>query len=249
MIALRSLLFNVLFSVWTAIVLIACLPMLMPASATIRAGRVWAKVSLAMLAAICGLRHEIRGLANLPSGPCMIASKHQSAWDTLIFPLLVDGPAYVYKRELRWIPLFGWYLTRAGCIPIDRAGGPKALRHMIEHARASLALGHKVIIFPEGTRVAPGDHRPYHPGVAALYGQLAVPVAPVAVNSGLYWGRRSFRKRPGTIILEILPPIAPGMRRREFAAELERRIETASDALLAEARRTVDKTVGTSTAR
>jgi len=237
MTAIRSFVFNSLFLIWTAIVLIACLPMLMPAAATIRAGRVWAKVSLAMLAAICGLRHEIRGLANLPSGPFIIASKHQSAWDTLIFPLLVDGPGYIYKRELRRIPLFGWYLTRSGCIPIDRAGGPKALRQMIEHARRSLAEGRTIIIFPEGTRVAPGDHRPYHPGVAALYGQLGIPVVPVALNSGLYWGRRAFAKRPGRIIVELLPPIAPGMPRREFAGELKRRIEEATGRLSAEAQR------------
>jgi len=232
-IAVRSCVFNALFLVWTALVLIACLP-IVTSDATIRAGRVWARVSLAMLRAICGLRHEIRGLANLPPGPCMIAAKHQSAWDTLIFPLLVNGPGYIYKRELRWIPLFGWYLTRAGCIPIDRRGGPTALRRMIEHARRSLAQGRAIIIFPEGTRIAPGGRHPYHPGVVALYGQLAVPVVPVALNSGLYWSRRAFAKRPGRIVLEILPPIAPGLPRREFAAELERRIEDASDRLFAE---------------
>jgi 1-acyl-sn-glycerol-3-phosphate acyltransferase len=235
MTVLRSFVFNTLFLIWTGIVLIACLPIVTP-DATIKAGRIWARVSLAMLRAICGLRHEIRGLANLPPGPCMIAAKHQSAWETLIFPLLVNGPGYIYKRELRRIPLFGWYLTRAGCIPIDRAGGPKALRQMIEHARRSLAQGRTIIIFPEGTRLAPGERGPYHPGVAALYGQLSVPVVPVAVNSGLYWGRRAFHKLPGRIILEFLPPIAPGLPRREFAATLEQRIEAASDRLLAEAK-------------
>ncbi len=237
MIGLRSAVFTVLFVIWTAIVLIACLPIL-TSKAIIRAGRIWARVSLAMLRGICGLDHEIRGLANLPSGPCMIAAKHQSAWDTLIFPLLVDGPGYVYKRELRMIPLFGWYLTQAGCIPIDRAGGPKALRRMIEHARRSLEQGRTIIIFPEGTRVAPGARHPYHPGVAALYRQLNVPVVPVAVNSGSFWGRRALAKRPGHIVLEFLPPIPPGQDRREFSAELERRIEEASNALLAEVRET-----------
>jgi len=197
-----------------------------------------------MLWTICGLRHEIRGLANLPPGPCMIAAKHQSAWDTLIFPLLVNGPGYIYKRELRRIPLFGWYLTRAGCIPIDRAGGPKALRRMIEHARRSLAQGRTIIIFPEGTRLAPGQRGAYHPGVAALYGQLSVPVVPVAVNSGVYWGRRAFHKQPGRIILEFLPPIAPGLPRREFAAELRRHLT----ACWPRRERPVDKLVGVSPA-
>ncbi|MFQ5775673.1 MAG: lysophospholipid acyltransferase family protein [Kiloniellaceae bacterium] len=234
MIGLRSLLFNVLFYAWSGLVQVACLPVLaLPREGPIAAGRLWSRVTLAMLAGICGLRHEIRGLANLPEGPCIIASKHQSAWDTLIFHLLVPGPSFVFKRELMWVPLFGWYLMRAGCIPVDRAGGAKALRALVDRARRAVAHGQSIVIFPEGTRVAPGRRRPYHPGTAALYVQLGVPVVPVAVNSGLFWGRRSFRKEPGRITLEFLPPIPPGLPRRAFAAELERRIETASQRLLA----------------
>ena len=135
-----------------------------------------------------------------------------------------------------WIPLLGWYMVRAGCIPIDRRAGPKALRRLIVRAKQALARGQTIVIFPEGTRVAPGAQRPYLPGVAALYSQLNVPVVPVAVNSGLFWGRRSFRKRPGRIVLEFLPPIAPGLPRRDFATKLQQRIETASNALLIEAR-------------
>ncbi|MHA1601262.1 MAG: lysophospholipid acyltransferase family protein [Alphaproteobacteria bacterium] len=237
MITLRSLAFNFLFILWSMAIHIVCLPvLLLPRGATIWAGRIWAGVSLGLLATICGLRHEIRGRSNLPDGPFIIAAKHQSAWDTLIFPLLVDGPAFVFKRELMWIPLLGWYMVRAGCIPIDRRAGPKALRRLIVRAKQTLARGQNIVIFPEGTRVAPGAQRPYLPGVAALYSQLNVPVVPVAVNSGQFWGRRSFRKRPGRIVLEFLPPIAPGLPRRDFAAELQQRIENASNALLIEAR-------------
>ena len=237
MTTLRSLTFNVLFILWGAAIHIVCLPILvLPRGATIRAGRLWASVSLGLLAVLCGLRHEIRGRSNLPDGPCIIAAKHQSAWDTLIFPVLLDGPAFVFKRELMWVPLLGWYMVRAGCIPIDRRAGPKALRRLIARAKQTVARGQSIIIYPEGTRVAPGAKRPYLPGVAAIYGQLGVPVVPVAVNSGLFWGRRSFRKRPGRIVLEFLPPITPGLDRKTFAAELEQRIENASDALLAEAR-------------
>ena len=238
MTTLRSLTFNFLFILWGAAIHIVCVPVLvLPSRATIWAGRIWAGVSLGLLATICGLRHEIRGRSNLPDGPCIIAAKHQSAWDTLIFPLLVDGPAFVFKRELMWIPLLGWYMVRAGCIPIDRRAGPKALRRLIVRAKQTLAGGQTIVIFPEGTRVAPGAQRPYLPGVAALYSQLNVPVVPVAVNSGLFWGRRSFRKRPGRIVLEFLPPIVPGLPRRDFAAELQQRIENASNALLIEARK------------
>ncbi len=233
MIALRSMLFNVLFLTWSGLIQLVCLPSLLTTRPLILlTARTWVKVTLAMLAGICGLRHEIRGLANLPKGPCIVASKHQSAWDTLIFLTLLERPSYIYKRELSWIPVFGWYLARSGGIVVDRVGGAKALVRMVETARRRVAEGGSILIFPEGTRAAPGQRLPHHPGVAALYDRLGVPVVPVAVNSGLYWGRRSFHKKPGCIILEFLPPIAPGQPRKRFSAELENRIEAATARLL-----------------
>jgi 1-acyl-sn-glycerol-3-phosphate acyltransferase len=237
MTTLRSLTFNTLFILWGIAINIVCLPvLLLPRGGAVRAGRIWARGSLGLLGAVCGLRHEIRGRGNMPDGPCIVAAKHQSAWDTLIFPLLLDGPAFVFKRELMWVPLLGWYMVRSGCIPIDRRAGAKALRRLIARAKQALARRQTIVIYPEGTRVAPGTRRPYLSGVAALYGQLCVPVVPVAVNSGVFWGRRSFRKKPGRIVLEFLPPIAPGLDRKTFTTELEQRIETASQALLTEAR-------------
>jgi 1-acyl-sn-glycerol-3-phosphate acyltransferase len=239
MLALRSLTFNVLFYAWSTLVQLLCLPsLLLPMAVVVWVQRLWIRGSLALLAGICDLRHEIRGLEHLPPGPCIIASKHQSAWDTLIFGVLFPGPGYIVKRELLWIPLFGWYIRRTGCIPTDRKGGASALKRMIADARDAIGNGQHIIIFPEGTRVAPGQRRPYHPGVAALYGQLEVPVVPTALNSGLFWGRRTFLKKPGLITLEFLEPIAPGLARKEFTAELERRIETASERLLAAAQGT-----------
>lgn len=233
MTALRSLLFNVLFFTWSALIMVLCLPLLLlPRAATFFCTRVWARVTFFLLAHVCGLRHEVRGLENLPDGPCLIAAKHQSAWDTLIFPLLIEQPAYVYKRELLRVPVFGWYLARTEGIPVDRAGGARALRALVEAARRCLAQGRPIVIYPEGTRVAPGKTRAYHPGVAALYDRLGLTAVPVAVNSGLFWGRRSFRKKPGVIALEVLPAIPPGLSRRDFTAELERRIETASRRLM-----------------
>ena len=234
---LRSLAFNVLFYCWSTLLQIGCLPaILLSRGAVTWVQRTWIRGSFALLALVCGLRYEIRGMERLPHEPCIIAAKHQSAWDTMIFALLIRRPGHVFKRELLWIPVFGWYLLRAGGIPIDRKGGASALKRMIAAARQTIAEGRHIVIFPEGTRVAVGKRAPYHPGVAALYSQLKVPVVPVALNSGLFWGRRSFLKHPGRIVLEFLEPIPPGLRRREFLDLLAQRIEPASADLAAEAR-------------
>jgi 1-acyl-sn-glycerol-3-phosphate acyltransferase len=149
----------------------------------------------------------------------------------LILPVVLDDFAVVVKRELFFVPFYGWYAARAGSIAIDRRGGAGALRHMVRAARRAAAAGRPVVIFPEGTRTAPGRRLAYQPGVAALYQDLQLPVVPAAVNSGLYWGRRSFVKRPGRIILAFLEPIAPGLPRREMMRQLEARIEAATAAL------------------
>ncbi len=165
----------------------------------------------------------------------MDADEHQSSWDTVILPVLFRHPAIVIKHELAWLPIYGWYAVRAGGIPVDRGAGASALKHMLARAKRALAEDRPIAIFPEGTRTAVGARLPYHPGVAALYTQLNVPLVPVAVNSGVFWGRRSFVKRPGRIVLEILPAIAPGQPRRKVMVELETRIEAATARLVAEA--------------
>ena len=234
MLALRSLTFNIAFFLWSTLVQVTFLPSLLFSVVVVSwVQRLWIGGTLILLAGICDLRHQIRGLEHLPPGPCIIASKHQSTWDTLIFAVLFHGPSFIAKRELLWIPLFGWYIQRTGCIPIDRKSGASALKRMIAGGRDRIGKGRHIIIFPEGTRVAPGQRRPYHPGVGALYRQLGVPVVPVVLDSGRFWGRRTFIKRPGRITLEFLEPIAPGLSRKDFTAELERRIETASARLLA----------------
>lgn len=231
----RSALFNLAFFGWTTLACLTALPVValfMRREAMHGLARTWAKVNLALLRGLCRIDHEIVGRENLPDGPCILAAKHQSAWDTMVFHTFLDRPCFVLKRELLDIPLFGLAIRRAEMLPIDRAGGAKALKAMVAEARRRLEAGRRIVIFPEGTRVPPGRHRRYLPGVAALYQALGVPVVPIALNSGLFWGRRSFRKAPGRIRLEILPPIAPGLDRQPFTAELERRIEGASRALL-----------------
>jgi 1-acyl-sn-glycerol-3-phosphate acyltransferase len=226
---LRAVLFHLLFYGWTLIYAVFAVPFLLaPRPAALAVGRAWNRGAMEIVKHVAGIRYEVTGRENIPARPAVIAAKHQSAFETLALPLILFDPAFVVKRELFWIPIFGWYLARLGNIGIDRAAGPSALRAIVRRAKSVLAGGRHVIIFPEGTRVAPGARRPYGPGVAALYTMLDVPVVPVALNSGLFWERRRFGKRAGTVTIEFLPAIAPGLERPAFMAELERRIETAA---------------------
>lgn len=234
---IRSALFNFGMYGLTAVIAIAGLPLLaLPRRLTVAFSRLWAQAVLALLALTCGLRHRVRGLDNLPGGAVIIACKHQSTWETLSLAVLVDRPAFVIKRELLWIPIFGWYLARAGSIAVDRRGRALALRRMLKRARDVAKSGRPIVIFPEGTRAKLGASLPYQPGIAAVYSQLNLPVVPVALNSGLFWGRRIFIKWPGVITLEFLPAIPPGLKREQFMQTLRQRIDSATDRLVAEAR-------------
>lgn len=229
---LRSLLFNIGFLVWTTLVVVGGLLLLpLPWPWMHRLGRLWCRGTLMLLRIVVGLDHRIEGKENLLHEPAIYASKHQSTWDTLIFALLLPDCAYVLKRELYRVPLFGQLLARSRPIAIDRSAGGSALRRMLGSAERAIEEGRAIVIFPEGTRTAPGERGRYQPGTAALYHRLGVPVVPVALDSGLFWGRREFVKRPGTITIRFLPPIAPGLERRDFMATLEGRIETECRAL------------------
>jgi 1-acyl-sn-glycerol-3-phosphate acyltransferase len=228
----RAFAFNCALLAWTVVLGTIGLPFLLaPRTAAMAFGRFWARGVLALLKLIVGLDYRIAGLDQIPSGGCIIAMKHQSAWDALILPIVLGDPAVVVKRELLLLPVYGWYAARAGSIAIDRKAGAGAVRHMLTAARPVIAAGRPIVIFPQGTRVAPGASMPYQPGVAALYQSLGVPLVPAAVNSGLFWGRRAFVKRRGRILLEFLEPIPPGWPRRRLMPELEQRIEAATAAL------------------
>ncbi len=234
----RAFLFSFYFYVLTAIFSIAALPLLAaPPGWIMIYGRWWVQMSYVGLRWIVGLSHRVEGLENLPDGPFLVAAKHQSAWDTMIYRLLIDNMAPVMKRELAYIPVWGWLVRRAGAITVDRGGGAKAIKRLVREAMAAKKAGRRIVIFPEGTRVAPGENRPFLPGIAALYTKMALPVVPVAVNSGLFWPRRKlFGQRPGTISLRFMEPISPGLDRREFIKCLEKLISDSSDELLAAAK-------------
>ena len=233
---LRSLAFSLLFFGGGGVLLLLVMPgLLLPRRACVWLAETWHSYVLGALRIACGITSEARGLENLPDGPCLIASKHQSAWETFMLPTVVHDASFVVKWELLRIPVYGWYLTRLGQVPIDRAGGAKALRRMVEAARGHLAHGRSIVIFPEGTRTAAGKRHAYHPGVAALYLQLEVPVVPVALNSGFHWSRHTFLKHPGRIVMEFLPPIPAGLPRKVFMRELEDRIEAGTARLCAAA--------------
>lgn len=230
----RSLLFVGAFYVWSTFVAILMLPLLLgPGRWMSAAMDVWARGIIALLP-ICGVRVEFRGLNHLPSGAALIAGKHQCMFDTMGPLVVLARPCYVMKKELTRIPFYGWFSAKSGMIVVDREGEAKALRALLSEAKKRVEEGRQVVIFPEGTRMAPGIAGDYQPGIAGLYRTLGLPCVPMATNSGVHWPAHGFLRKPGKIVFEFLEPIAPGMRREAFMAELERRVETASTRLLGE---------------
>ena len=240
MIYLRSVLFNVVFYVNLALFLVLGSGFYFtPRKWSIRALQVWAKASLFWLRVIAGIRIEVRGHENIPQGPCLVAGKHQSFWETFAILPLLDDPAMVLKKELTYIPFFGWFIYKFRMIPVKRSAGTQALRALVHAAEQAVANGRQVVIMPEGTRRAPDDPPDYKPGAAALYAKLAVPCVPFALNSGLFWPRRQFLRRPGTIVLSFLPAIPPGLNRKLFQSRLETEIEDETRKLVGEGRLTL----------
>ncbi len=233
----RSLLFNLLFYVTTALFVVLGSPLLFgPRRWAMAALAVHGRFELWLLKVIVGLKLEVRGHEKLPGGACLVASKHQSAWETFgLIPLFRD-PALLMKRELFWIPFHGWFSRKFEMIPVDRDKGPSALRAMLRETKKRVAQGREIIIFPEGTRKPPGAPPDYKTGIVLLYEALGIPCVPVALNSGVFWPRRSLMRRPGTVVVEFLDPIPPCLPKAEFMARLTSAIETASSRLLAEAR-------------
>jgi len=233
-ILIRSAAFNVLFYlVLLFYLVIACAAMAVSRRAIIVLAKAWGRTNLWLLRTVCGIDAQWSGREKIPPGALIVASKHQSFWETFALITLFDDPTFIVKRELMWIPVFGWCMWRAGMIPVRRGAGSQALASMTERARIELARGRQLIIFPEGTRRAPGAEPAYKFGVAQLYAETGAPCLPIALNSGLVWGRRSFLRHPGTVRVEILDPIPPGMPRAEFFERLKRELEAATARLIA----------------
>jgi 1-acyl-sn-glycerol-3-phosphate acyltransferase len=236
MLTLRSILFTMAFYVTTALfLLLGSWLLLGPRRWAMQGLRTHALACLWLLRHIAGTRMEVRGRQHVPDGACLIVSKHQSAWDTFALVPLFRDPAIVLKDELKWIPVYGWFCIKFEHILVKRDRAAVALKRLVEDAKARAAQGREIVIFPEGTRQQPGAAPDYKPGYVALYEGLGVTCVPLALNSGLYWPRRSFVRHPGTIIVEFLEPIPAGLPRKAFKAELERRLEAASGRLIAEA--------------
>jgi 1-acyl-sn-glycerol-3-phosphate acyltransferase len=231
---LRSAVFNLLFLGGTVLTVVFGLPLLAaPSRFMIAYVRVWSRLMVFLLRAVCRIRVEVSGMEHIPPGGAIIAAKHQSAFDTVIWVKLLEAPVYIMKKELRQIPLWGLLALKCGHVEVDREAGAAALRGMVRGAQAALRAGRPVVIFPEGTRSAPGERVPYQPGVAALAIASGAPVVPVATDSGRFWGRRAFHKRPGTLHVAVLPPLPAGLPRAALMALLEETIEGATARLLA----------------
>ncbi len=236
MLFLRSLAFNLFFYLHTFVWLFVLLPTeLLPRVWLIRGVKRWAKTNRRGLEVIAGVRVEFRGLENMPVGGAIYASKHQSTFETVSLLDLFADPTFVLKKELMSIPLFGWYAKKAEQIPIDRTAGRAALQSLTQRARAEMARGRQLVIYPEGTRRPAGAPPSYKPGVIHLYRELGVPMVPVALNSGLFWPRHGFLRPRGTLVVEFLPPIPAGRDPDVAFAEMRTAIETACDRLLREA--------------
>lgn len=233
---IRSLIYAAFFYVTTFVFLVVGSWLLLAPRRWAMAGlKLHGQTCVALLNWICGTSLEVRGRENVPPGACLIIAKHQSAWDTFALIPLFDDPAIVLKDELKWIPVYGWFCVKFEHILVKRDKASVALKALIRDAKDRAAAGRQILIFPEGTRTVPGAAPDYKPGYVALYEALGVPAVPLALNSGIYWPRRSFWRFPGTIIVELLPAIPPGMQRAEFRRMTEAAIEAASQRLMLEA--------------
>lgn len=230
---IRSVAFNIAFFAWAFISAVLFIPFfIISEKATQKVGKPWAWFSLILARVFCGIKYEVRGRENIQNIPVIYASKHQSAWDTLIFLTLLPNVAYVLKKELLRLPFWGWYLWRMKMIAIDRKAGASTIKQLIRDGKTALAENRPIVIFPEGTRTKPNAAPDYHSGITAMYSTLGVPVVPIALNSGVYWGKNAFFKKSGTIIIEFLPPIPAGLPKKQFAEQLQNEIESASNRLI-----------------
>lgn len=245
LIFLRSLVFNVLFYAVLVALAIAALPtFLMPLRALQAITHWWAGATLFLMRVVCNIRVEFRGIENIPKGPLVIVAKHQSFWETFALLPFFEHPIFILKRQLMYIPVFGQFLARYGMIAIDRTAAVKALLDMTRRARAAVRGGSQLVIFPEGTRRAPGAPADYKTGFAQIYHACGAPCLPVALNSGLFWPRRTFMRYPGTLVVEFLDPLPAGLPKDEFVSRVRDAIEEATTRIVEAGRREQEQLIG-----
>jgi 1-acyl-sn-glycerol-3-phosphate acyltransferase len=230
---LRSLVFNIVFYVVFLLWALVALPTFaMPRPAMLKVASWWAKTNILLMRLVCNIKVEFRGTEKIPKGPLIVASKHQSMWETISLLHFFEAPFFAVKRELKFIPLFGLFLIKTRMIAIDRSAGGRALIRMARRAAEEVRSGRQFVIFPEGTRTAPGATPQYKAGIGLIYTDCGVACLPVALNSGLFWPRRTFMRYPGTLVVEFLDPLPPGLKRDEFLQRIESVIEQASTRLV-----------------
>ena len=233
---LRSLVFNVLFYLNFLLWLVIALPtFLMPRAAAMRVADWWARCNILLMRIVCNIKVEFRGVEKIPKGPLIVASKHQSMWETISLLRFFEAPFFALKRELRFIPIFGLFLIKTDMIAIDRRAGGRALVAMARRARAEVLRGRQFVIFPEGTRRPVGAPPQYKSGIGLIYTDCGVPCLPVALNSGLFWPRRTFMRYPGTLVVEFLDPLPAGLPRDEFLTRMRNAIEEATNRIVTDA--------------
>ena len=222
-----------------AFMLVGLIVLILPRRAMTVLARAWGHYFLWLCRVLGGIKVEFRGLQNIPKGPLLVAAKHQSVWETFMLLGLFDDPCFILKRELTFIPFFGWFIYKMRNVPINRKDGSRALIKLTRAADREIHAdkGRQILVFPEGTRRPPGAPPAYRFGVAKHYEGLNVPCLPIGLNSGVYWPRRSMKLKRGTIVVDIMPPIQPGLERNEFFALVQDQIERSSNQLIAEASR------------
>ena len=231
---LRSLLFTTqMYLAMIVLALVFALPALVWRGASFFWMQSFCRWTRFTAAILIGLRTEVRG--EVPTGACIVASKHQAFLDSITLLSVLDAARFIMKKELTWIPVVGWHAVRMGCIPVDRGKRGKAISKMMADVKSGQAKPGQLIIYPQGTRVPPGETLPYKMGTALLYSQLGQDCIPVATNVGVFWPRKGLAYKPGLAVIEFLPAIKPGLSNAAFMAELESRIESASNRLMAEA--------------
>lgn len=228
---IRSWAYFVSFLAWTTFCAFALTPFLIRKSWAPHGVRIWTGGIMVLARYVAGITCRVEGLEHVPPGPCIVAAQHQASFETYRLWVDLAHPVFVLKRELVFIPMIGWYMWRSGMVPIDRGARMKAMRQTLRAAQAALDEGRQVVLFPEGTRAPANTVAEFKPGIVALYLHCNAPVIPMALNSGVFWGKTRILKLPGEIVFRFLPAIPPGLDRDAFLAELRARIEGAQATL------------------